>query len=264
LVDRRVSLPLIAVVFAANVLFFLGGGLAGRALERKVRQTPPPQASPLPRSVAEPSASKEWENTRHRLESEIRGLKSELSALGHELARLEGRVEAKPATIPPPTDLNLPDALRSLNERVEGVDGRLQELRAELGALPKQVDSAAARLRDDLSAELKRAKPGAADGALAVGATLFREGKFAPAREVFLALTRDKPADARFWYYAALSTGFATGDWAGETERLVRRGLEYERAGTPTRAEIDAQFAQLGTEQGKPWLNHWRARVSTR
>ena len=100
-----------------------------------------------------------------------------------------------------------------------------------------------------------------ADVARDLGAALFRDGKYPAARDVFLTVVQNYPNDARLWYFAALANGLSSGDWAGESERLVRRGLACEQAGTPKRPEIDAQFSTLTREQGKDWLEGWRKRA---
>ncbi len=73
------------------------------------------------------------------------------------------------------------------------------------------------------------------DNARDLGAALFRAGKYAAVREVFLTLIQSDPNDARLWYFAALSNGLTSGDWAGDSEGLVRRGLACEQGGKPKR-----------------------------
>ncbi len=87
-----------------------------------------------------------------------------------------------------------------------------------------------------------------------LAAALFRDGKYPAAREVFLTLVQVYPNDARLWYFAALANGVTSGDWAGETESMVRRGLACEQKGMPKRSDIDAQFSTLTKETGKDWL----------
>ena len=55
-----------------------------------------------------------------------------------------------------------------------------------------------------------------------------------------------------------LTAGSATRDWKGETERLVKRGMERERAGIPGRAEIDALLNEIPDAQAVQWLRAWR------
>jgi hypothetical protein len=93
------------------------------------------------------------------------------------------------------------------------------------------------------------------------GARLFEQRKFSEAVKAFEKLQATHPDDARVWYFSALARGFATKDWRGETERLVERGVERERLGTPNRAKIEATFASLKKETGKDWLEAYRKRV---
>ena len=58
------------------------------------------------------------------------------------------------------------------------------------------------------------------------------------------------------------ANGFATGQWdGGETERLVTRGIEREKAGSPPPAQIDAAFSILTRANGKDWLDFYRKRA---
>ena len=95
-----------------------------------------------------------------------------------------------------------------------------------------------------------------------LGAALFREGKYPAVREVFLILVRNYQDDARLWYFAALANGLTSGDWAGESDGLVRRGIACEQRGMPKCPDIDAQFSTLTKEQGKDWLEGCAMRVA--
>ena len=101
-----------------------------------------------------------------------------------------------------------------------------------------------------------------ADIARDLGAALFREEKYPAARDVFLTLVQNYPNDARLWYFAALANGLTSGDWTGESERMVRQGLACVQRGRPKGSDIDAQFSALTKEQGKDWLDEWRKRAS--
>jgi hypothetical protein len=89
------------------------------------------------------------------------------------------------------------------------------------------------------------------------GAELFKAGKYKEASDAFKKLTESNPNDARVWYYAALSRGSATKDWLGETVRMVQKGIEREKAGSPEGAKIDAAFADLNPTF-KKWLGTYR------
>ena len=49
--------------------------------------------------------------------------------------------------------------------------------------------------------------------------------------------------------------------WKGETERLVTQGVDREKAGKPSKSQIDAAFADLTPETGKDWLAFYRRRA---
>ena len=101
------------------------------------------------------------------------------------------------------------------------------------------------------------AKPSEFDSA----AGLFQSGKYKDAQAIFAKLAAENPTDARVFYYAALANGSANNVWNGETETLVNKGIELEKAGTPKVAEIDAAFADL-LPQLKTWLGAYRKRVA--
>jgi hypothetical protein len=135
--------------------------------------------------------------------------------------------------------------------------------------MPKQ-DAAAASASHSISDAEKRdpAKPMLVDldvhvddGKLAQGIDLFKQGKYKDAYAYFEKLEQTNPDDARVWYYAALSSGLSTRDWKldeSEASRLVKKGVEREKAGTPPRAEIDAAFRDLIDKTGKGWLEWYR------
>ena len=156
----------------------------------------------------------------------------------------------------------LPATFQSLRQRVDALDKGLNALRTEVAAVPKQLDASLNALKDAMVSRSAPDQVSPADIARDLGAALFREGKYAAAREVFLTLIQNDPNDARLWYFAALANGLTSGDWTGESERMVRRGLACEQGGRPKRSDIDAQFSTLTKEQGKDWLEEWRKRAS--
>jgi TolA-binding protein len=283
-IERRASLlPIVLVVIAGNIVFFLGGGLAGWAAARKgaARTEPPATAatnSPLSEVVREIDA-KASKSAVDALTSRIGEVQLELGTLGRELARLEGRLNARTNAPPAPPDLAplrtriddlvkesqrlspLPATFESLRQRVDALDKGLNALRTDVAAVPKQLDASLNALKDAMVSRSAPDQVSPADIARDLGAALFRAGKYPAAREVFLTLVQNYPNDARLWYFAALANGLTSGDWAGETERMVRRGLECEQGGRPKRSDIDAQFSTLTREQGKDWLEEWRKRA---
>ena len=100
-----------------------------------------------------------------------------------------------------------------------------------------------------------------ADADFAKAVDLFKKSQFAQAKDLFTKLEEAAPNDARVWYYAAMSTGFASNQWTGETERLVTKGMSLEKAGTPDLAKINATFADLDPG-AKGWLDTYRSRIS--
>ncbi len=286
-IERRASLPVVLVVIAGNIMFFLGGGLAGWAVARKGAARAEPSAtaatnSPLSEVVRaiDDKASKSAVDT---LTSRIGGVQLELGTLGRELARLEGRLNARtnaPPALPAPPDLaplrtriddlvkesqrlsSLPATFESVRQRVEALDKGLDALRTEIAAVPKQLDASLIALKDAVVSRPAPEQVSPADIGRDLGAALFGQGKYPASREVFLALTQNYPNDARLWYFAALTNGVTSGDWTGETVSLVRRGLACEQKGSPKRSDIDAQFSTLTKETGKDWLAEWRKSAS--
>ena len=283
-IERRASLPVVLVVIAGNIVFFLGGGLAGWAAARKgaARTEPPATAatnSPLSEVVRAIDA-KASKSAVDALTSRIGEVQLELGTLGRELARLEDRLNARTNAPPAPLDLAplrtriddlveesqrlspLPATFESLRQRVDALDKSLNALRTEVAAVPKQLDASLNALKDAMVSRSAPDQVSPADIARDLGAALFREGKYPATREVFLTLVQNYPNDARLWYFAALANGLTSGDWTGESERMVRRGLACEQRGTPKRSDIDAQFSTLTKEQGRDWLSEWRKRAS--
>ena len=286
-IERRASLPVVLVVIAGNIVFFLGGGLAGWAAARKgaARTEPPATAatnSPLSEVVRAIDA-KASKSAVDALTSRIGEVQSELGTLGRELARLEGRLNARtnaPPAPPAPPDLAplrtriddlvkesqrlspLPATFESLRQRVDALDKGLNALRTEVAAVPKQLDASLNALKDAMVSRPAPVQVSPADIGRDLGAALFLQGKYPAAREVFLTVVQNYPNDARLWYFAALANGLTSGDWTGESEGMVQRGLACEQRGSPKRSDIDAQFSTLTKEQGKDWLEEWRNRAS--
>lgn len=283
-IERRVSLPVVLVVIAGNIVFFVGGGLAGWAAARKGGgRTEVPAAAAMNSTLSEVVRAIDAKASKSALDaltSRLAEVQSELGTLGRKVARLEDRLNAGTSTPPAAPDLGplrkriddlvkesqklspLPGTFQSLRQRVDGLDKGLNALRTEVAALPKQIDTSFNALKDAMVSSSAPDPVSPADITRDLGAALFRAGKFAAARDVFLALIQNEPNDARLWYFAALASGLTSGDWAGEAERMVRQGLACEQQGKPKRADIDAQFSTVTKEQGKGWLEEWRKRAS--
>lgn len=289
-IERRASLPVVLVVLAGNIVFFLAGGLAGWAAARKgpVRTEPPAAAATNPplSEVVRAIDAKASESAVAALSTRIGEMRADLGTLGRELARVEGRLNARdepaPAVHAPPAAASLPDlaplqtrldnlvkesrklapmpaAFEALRRRLDAVDKTLNALQADVAAVPKQLDASLMALKGAMESRPPAPEPvSPADLGRDLGAALFRQGKYPAAREVFLTVGQNYPNDARLWYYAALASGLTSGDWTGESVVLVRRGIACEQKGSPKGPEIDAQFAALTKEQGKEWLDEWR------
>jgi hypothetical protein len=261
-------------VLLGNLALFLGGLVAGWALARKGLLAPesgaPASLSPLVGAVARDVGAK-------ASRSEVERLRAEIEALARQVDAVQGHLKA-PSRPEPVPDLGplrsqledlarvsarlapLPEQLQALDERVGALDKALGTLSGEVASLREQ--SRAAIGPPARADELERVRgEGVTDWVGARGTALFAEGKYAEARNVFLKHAEAHPDDARLWYGAALANGLATRDWRGDSERLVKMGLEREQAGTPGRAEIEAHFADLSRTQGREWLAWWRKRL---
>ena len=169
------------------------------------------------------------------------------------------------------------DVSQQLVGRVGGLEARVKSATESLEALQTEVGETRDALNKQFAATTTpRPEPGSvasptggeekakSEPDLAPGLEAFSKGRYAEAASMFRALTRSDPDDARSWYYAALANGLATGQWRGETETLVNKGVERERAGTPSASEIDALFTGLAKESGGDWLTFYRRQASNR
>jgi hypothetical protein len=207
----------------------------------------------LPKSVD----SSDLESLRVRL--------ADLAEANNTLSPLPGKVE------------HLDSRVSELSEMIRSIRDDLASLRSWVGG-PDRAEPAPHSRADSgprvttpapLDDRRRPARPASAkpadrseSRAMARGAELFRGGRYKDALGVFDRLEISYPDDARVWYYAALSDGFANNSWNGGAVRLVEKGIAREQAGTPPKAEIDAEFHDLTTENGKDWLAAYRKRVN--
>jgi TolA-binding protein len=252
----------------------------------------PPSAStpatPAPGSAEAPAK----ESAVTALASSVDSLKTEVTELSKQIKALKGQVDAEPKIDLGPLQTKV-DSLAKTSaagagviEKVSALDKRLgtidQSLQRAVGALRDDVDALKSDLKHvgekaDTAAKLAAEKPAPAataapparsaptitppaeakDNSLADVADPFKAGKYKDALDAFRAVENKDPKDARLWYYAAMSNGMATSDWKGETERLLKKGIERESAATPKAAEIDAEFANLPARL-KTWFDYWR------
>lgn len=188
----------------------------------------------------------------------------ELSRNAERMADLGGRVETLERTA---QDLSLSvEALQKgsidTRTRLDQVASAARQPTEESGASgeqpgarqstpPSETGSGETRTPTDVEPTLQ---------ALMRGVELLGRNEFTAARDVAGQLREGAPNDARVWYLSALANGYVTNQWRGETETMVSRGVELERAGMPEKAQIDRAFASLPDGVLK-WLNAYRQRA---
>jgi TolA-binding protein len=202
--------------------------------------------------------------------ADIEPLKERVATIDDLSKRVQG-IEEKLVDLPKKIDQE-GNQITTLTARLEEVSNKMEGLGKESGAAnptpggPANSNQGGTRealkpVTDTINQLAKSAEDTTA-ASFGAGAELFKQKKYKDANEFFSTLVKVDQDDARIWYYAALSRGFATGDWKGETERLANRGVEREKAGTPPKAEIDSAFNDLTSETGKDWLAFFRKRAA--
>jgi hypothetical protein len=197
--------------------------------------------------------------------SDVAKIKADLADVRGDVDTVTKRVEAIPDPQPIPDLANLRSKAEDVTRQTEAIARQSEQIRyleAKIMKLEEAVNKSAA------SAEVKpTAAPNSNAGLANVNASIatvnvfFDQRKYAEALKLCRDLEESMASDARVWYYAALATGFTTNDWRGEAERLVKMGIDREKAGTPNRTMIDDEFADLTAETGKDWLAGWRKRA---
>lgn len=178
----------------------------------------------------------------------------------------------------------LPSRFRSLEKRLSSIEQRIKTLpdEADMTSELKGNRQAAPGLSSAVRPAAGDQPPGASqdderdsdsearaeageieagddgDATMDLGIELFRQGRYAQAREVFRRLQAERPHDARVWYYSALANGLITHAWDGRTQRLFEQGVQRERAQTPPGEQIDAAFQDLQPEEAKTRLGKYR------
>lgn len=240
----------------------------------------PASASAAP-AAAEPAAPAETPAKEADLKALDESLKSQLAALSKEVKDLGERLASLPKLSPAPDlePLNakvvalskavdsvapLSKKVDTLDERLGGLDQSLKSLQDGTSSLKDQVVA----LQSDLKKPSAAAETTTRDSAKPVNVNvegqsfaqaveLFKAGKYKEASEILKTTEDNDPKDARVWYYAAMSTGMSTNQWRGDTEKMVLKGVEREKAGTPKGSEIDAEFTKLPPSL-KTWLDAYR------
>jgi tetratricopeptide (TPR) repeat protein len=205
--------------------------------------------------------------------TDLKALRTDLDNLATRMKDVQARLEALPKAAPAP-DLGplqaKVDDLAKSSEKAAGLPKKIDVLEAKLGSVDKSI----AALGDEVAAlksDVKKAAetattpaasaPAEASGsgdALQPGIVLFKAGKYKEASDAFKKLTESTPDDARAWYLAALSNGMATNQWQGETLRMVNKGVEREKAGTPEAGKIDQAIGTFVPATAKTWFDYYR------
>ena len=222
---------------------------------------------------------------------EIEHQRTQIDALSKQMSQVQEQLESltKLNAAPSLTTLQIKVAelsntvkdIAPLPERVDHLDARLDHIRIALDGLRNDIEAIQGKVGRSRTASLtaspgteatlpqrhEAAKPLVEDKegekSFAKGVSLFQKGEFKEAFDVFSKLELARPDDARVWYYAALSRGFATSQWNGATQELVEKGVEREKAGTPKTGEIDNLFQNLTNDTGKNWLSAYRQRAKS-
>lgn len=201
-------------------------------------------------------------------------LQKQLKHLDDRIDRLGQRIDrvTRPEDETPPVlhtlQVQMNDLAREIDE-LAGLPAHLHRIDRQIASLEEQLKTL--RSQQATTDESSGVGLGAAAGApsspsvaggndptfgLAIG--LFQEAQYSQARQVLRRLQREHPKDARVWYFSALANALASGDWKGETEVLVEKGVECERSGKPSKAEIDLSMSVLTPSTGGEWLARHR------
>lgn len=215
-------------------------------------------------AVAQEERDRRWTESLGRIEARPNSASPDLTPLAAKLDALQASVAGLPA--PPRLDA-VESRLDRLDEGVAKAAGTAATLGPDLARIVERLDQQKAALTA-LADPIKKPPPTSPAAAgpppeseLTRAAGLFRQAQYGPAQEIFTRLQKALPGDARVWYYSALTHGLATNVWTGETERLVARGVELERAGSTTPEQVETAFAGLPQPNAKAWLDYYRRRA---
>jgi TolA-binding protein len=208
----------------------------------------------------------------------LKGVKADVDGLAKQLKELLAKFDSLPRTEPAP-DLKtvqgkldeltkaveplgpLSEKVGKLDERVGGLDEGLKSVRGAVADLKGEIAKVAETAKTDAAPRPAAEIATPADAAAYTqGTDLFKAGKYKESADALKKLAATDPKDARVYYFAALANGAATGEWRGETERLVTKGVELEKAGAPKVSEIDNAFNALppAAQKMKAWLDYYR------
>lgn len=219
--------------------------------------------------------------------------KKELEHLAHRLDLLGGRVDRVTTN-----EDQTPPALHTMQRKMADLEGelydvsrlpakiskieqKLADLEQELKILSDRVSGAETPLTGDGAPPADTAAPPVAapagtppqpandanpanEATLKLADGLLGEGHYAQSYRVLKRLQRAQPRDARVWYLSALAYGLSSGKWDDEAERIAAKGAKCERAGHPSRRDIDDALAGVRSTSGKSWIASQRAKAQTR
>lgn len=269
----------LGTVFASAVLAMLFGGAGAWAYLDYLGPMLKNRQNELGKqSLAEPGTTEET------------AIQSKVDDLAAQVEKLQSRMDRRPSPVTSREIEPLKEQLASLQplpQKLNDLDTRLSPLPAQvdehgkkltaivgdIGNVRKQVESLktevqasakteAGKKNDESLIQTSNETPGESEPshsmALEPGMDLFQKKHYDRASEYFQSMTKGMPNDARVWYLAAISRGLATNNWKGETEKLVKEGIEREKAGKPGKEKIDSTFDKLTKETGKDWLEFFR------
>ncbi len=217
-------------------------------VEASPKPEPQPDLDPLKSQVAKISElSSQFEELSDKVDSlpsTVNRQGEQIVALQNQLTKLRNQIAGTDETAPAE---DTGGSVAVAEEPATATD-------VETGSIGDLVDQVQRR-------EAAKPVPETTDATLEKGARLFREGDYKQAREVFERLMDTQPTDPRVWYYAALANGFATNNWRGETERLVKLGVEHEKQSDISHQTINETFDYLPPNGGKNWLEAYRKQV---
>jgi TolA-binding protein len=278
----------VATVALSLILSLAGGGVGAWAYGRFLSKPEPAPTAPTlattsPSSAPDPALGDKIKNLHENVESfrdRVRALEDQIGIIPKTQPTAEIReLKAQVADLAKSTEAITSNAkrLESIDDRLDSVERALTAVRTDVERLQVQVGLLRGRSEDvragaamsplaGASGRREVAKPvstttNANRVDLSRGIQLYNDRKYADALTFFEDQRKAHPDDARLWYYSALCRGFATREWGGETERLVKKGVERERAGTPSRFQIDQSFSNLKKEAGRDWLVGFRQKA---
>jgi len=262
--------PLVHSPFPVIMSLLMAGTLGAAWYVSKQKEAP--ATAPAPAADAKPATDDKKPEVASTPVEDPKALKGDVDALTKRIDAIQAKLDGMPkvgaaADLKPLEEkvahlAKVPDMVAPLPKKLDDLNGRIGSIGKELDGLKAEV----AALKKVPEPAATTPTPGPADvdvagQAMGQAVDLFKKGKYKEAADAFRKLSQDEGNDARVWYYAALANGFATGNWKGDTEAYVKKGIEREKAGSPPPDRIDAVFTDLTTQTGKDWLAGYRKKA---